>query len=106
MFVLLSMEKLVDLFHSMKVLFSEYFQNILGYFLTTENISILWNWTKLWKLDFPTFFCNIHKILLYSGKGPIVPVLFYTKEAHCNTHLPSIRTTPDEGRSLCATLME
>ena len=33
----------------------------LEYFHTTENISILWNWTKLWKLDIPTFFYNIPK---------------------------------------------
>ena len=40
-----------------------YFQNIsrvfLEYFYSTDNISMLWNWTKLWKLDFPTFFYNI-----------------------------------------------
>ena len=28
----------------------------IKYFHTTEYISILWHWTKLWKLDFPTFF--------------------------------------------------
>ena len=48
-----------------------YFQNIqfqsiprvfLEHFHTTENISILWNWTKLWKLDFATFFYNISKL--------------------------------------------
>ena len=31
------------------------------YFHATENISIQWNWTKLWKLDFPTFFYNTSK---------------------------------------------
>ena len=36
-----------------------------------KNISILWNWTKLWKLDFPTFFSNISKIFPYYGRGPI-----------------------------------
>ena len=41
----------MDLFHNMEVLFPEYFLNI----------SILWNWTKLWKSDFPTFFYNISK---------------------------------------------
>ena len=50
-----------------------YFQNIsrvfLEYFHTTENISIPWNWTKLWKLDFPTFFYNISKIFPYCGRG-------------------------------------
>ena len=35
------------------------------YLHTTENIFILWNWTKLWKLDSPTFFHNISKILPY-----------------------------------------
>ena len=34
----------------------------LEYFHTTENISVLWNWTKLWKLDFSNFFYNISKI--------------------------------------------
>ena len=53
-----------------------YFQDIsrvfLEYFHTTENISILWNGIKLWKLDFPTFFYNIFKILPYYGRGPSV----------------------------------
>ena len=31
------------------------------YFHTTDNISILRNWTKLWKLDFQTFFYHIRK---------------------------------------------
>ena len=54
-----SMENL-DRFHSVEVLFPEYSRVFLElYFHTTENISILWNWTKLWKLDFPTFFYNI-----------------------------------------------
>ena len=50
-----SLEKL-DLFHSMEVLFLEYFH-------TTNSISILWNWRgKKRKLDFPTFFYNISTI--------------------------------------------
>ena len=44
-----------------------YFHNIsrvfLVYFRTTENISFLWNWKKLGKVDFSTFFYNISKIL-------------------------------------------
>ena len=39
-----------------------------AYFHTTDNISILWNWTKLWKLDFPTFFYNIYKLFPYYGQ--------------------------------------
>ena len=36
---------------------------------TMECVSILCNWTKLWKLDFPTFFYNIFKIFPYCGRG-------------------------------------
>ena len=36
----------------------------------------LWNWTKLWKLDFPTFFYNISKILPLNGRRLIFPVHF------------------------------
>ena len=32
------------------------------YFHTPADISVPWNWTKLWKLDFPSFFYNISKI--------------------------------------------
>ena len=39
------------------------------YLHTTESIFILWNWTKLWKLDSPTFFYNIYKIFPYYGIG-------------------------------------
>ena len=52
------MEKL-NLFHSMEVLFPEYFY-------TTESISMLWNWTKLWKLDFqpfPTIFSTYFNVM-------------------------------------------
>ena len=45
----------------------------LKYLHTMENISIVWNWTKLWKLDFPTLFYDISKIFPYYGKGPIFP---------------------------------
>ena len=52
-----------------------YSQNIFRvfpeYFHTTENISILWNWAKLWKMDFPTFFYNISKIFSYYGRSPV-----------------------------------
>ena len=34
-----------------------------------QDISILWNWTKLWKLDFSTFFYKIAKIFPYYGIG-------------------------------------
>ena len=44
-------------------------ENISKIFL--DNISMLWNWTKVWKLDFPTFFYNIFKTFPYSGRGPI-----------------------------------
>ena len=46
----------------------------LEYFHTTENISMLWDWTKLWKLDFPAFFCHIYRIFTYYIRGPIFPV--------------------------------
>ena len=45
-----------------------YFQNICRVFLEYfhSNTSILWNWTKLCKLDFTTFFYNIsQKIFAY-----------------------------------------
>ena len=45
----------LDFLHVMEVLFPEYFGVFLEYFHTMENISILWKWTKLWKLNFPTF---------------------------------------------------
>ena len=38
------------------------------YFHTTENISTLWNWTKLWKLDFPTIFYNMSPICPCYGR--------------------------------------
>ena len=54
------------------------FQDISRVFLecfqTPENIFMLWNWTKLWKLDFASFFYNIPKIFSYYGRGPIFPV--------------------------------
>ena len=68
----LSVKKL-DVFHTMEYLFPEYLV-FLEYFHTTEYISIQWNWTKLWKLDFPTFFYNISKIFPYNGRGLIFPV--------------------------------
>ena len=61
------MQTLEKLDQSMEVLFPEYFHS-------TDNISILWNWTKLWKLNFPTFFYNIFKIVPYIGRGPVFPV--------------------------------
>ena len=49
-----------------------YLQNISSVFLehfhTTENLSTLWNWTKLWKLDCPTFFFNISKYFHMIGE--------------------------------------
>ena len=45
------------------------------YFHTTDNISILWHWTKLWKLDFPTFFYNISKVFPHYGRGSLFPGL-------------------------------
>ena len=57
----------LDFFHSMEVIF-------LGYFHITGSITILnclWNCTKVWKLDFPTFLYNISKIFPNYGRGPI-----------------------------------
>ena len=54
----------------MEVIFPEYFH-------ITVNISILWNWTKLLKLDFPTFFYNICKIFPCCGRGPTFLILGY-----------------------------
>ena len=44
------------------------FSGTTQYFHTTENISIVRNWTKLWKLDFPTFSYYISKIFPYTMK--------------------------------------
>ena len=46
----------LNLFDSVEILFPEYFQSILEYFHTTDNISILWNWTKLWKIGISNLF--------------------------------------------------
>ena len=59
--------KKLNLFHSMEILFPEYFT-------TTENMCMVWNWTKLWKLDFPTFFYNVSKKFPYYGRGSILLV--------------------------------
>ena len=54
--------KKLKLFHSVEVLFLEYFH-------TAENTSILWHWTNLWKLDFPTFFSTIQEVQISSDEG-------------------------------------
>ena len=59
------------------VLFPEYFQSVSIIFPC--HIAILWNWTKLCKLDilflfffFSNIVSNISKILPYYGRGPII----------------------------------
>ena len=39
-----------------------------------------WNWTKLWKLVFPTFFHCISKIFPYYGTSPVFAVVAWTCE--------------------------
>ena len=80
LFFRFTLEKL-DLFHSMagnfnSRMFPEYFCNISipreTFPYISGNISL--NWTKLWKLDFPTIFYDIFKILLHTLTFPIFPV--------------------------------
>ena len=64
----------MDLFTVWKFYFENISRVFLEYSHSTENVSILWNWTKLWKSDFFTFFCNISKVFPYSGRGSIFVV--------------------------------
>ena len=68
--------KKLDLFHSMEFLFPENISRVfLEYFHTTGNISIPWNWTKLWKWNFPIFFYNLFKIFPCYGRSLNFPVV-------------------------------
>ena len=60
--MLLSLEKL-DSLHSIEVLFPVYISEVLleHFQYHGKNIPILWNWAKLWKLDFPSFSDNFYR---------------------------------------------
>ena len=63
------------------------FQNISRVFQCfhiTDNISILWIWTKLWKLDFSNFLYNISNLFPYYVWGPIFPVPLDNQTWHTN----------------------
>ena len=94
-------------FDSVEILFPEYFQSILEYFHTTDNISILQNWTKYGKLAFPTFFYNISKICPhygFYGIGSVFPVssgeatftAFLFQTSLLSTHIPPCDPTSAE----------
>ena len=54
-----------------------YFQSVPGIFPIPRKTFPYWkwNWTKLWKLHFPTFSYNISKIFPYYGRGTVFPVV-------------------------------